>query len=166
MMFVYYKMNWYMQWMLAEHWDSAFRAKALTCPAPGASGCYCLLALSCSEHWARPEGISDLVQKASLLTRSRQPPKRRWCRSAEPGYSASLGNNSEGSSSFTVTSFFILLQSPFPFAWSYCLPSHTSAVPGKVLKHLTYNLLPQSLFPRPYNLTVNIIKEVFFFVAN
>ena len=51
-----------MWWMLAEHWDSAFRTKALTCPAPGASGCYCLTALFCSGHWAQPKGISDLVQ--------------------------------------------------------------------------------------------------------
>ena len=62
MISIYHKMNWYMRWMLAEHWDSAFRTKALTCPAPGASGCYCLTALSCSGHWAQPKGISDLVQ--------------------------------------------------------------------------------------------------------
>ena len=165
-------MNWYMRWMLAEHWDSAFRTKALTCPAPGASGCYCLTALFCSGHWAQLKGISDLVQSKPA---HQEPPTskeemmqecraRLLCLTWEQFWRVIPA--SQRPPSFSELSVGTELQSSFPFAWSYCLHSHTSAVPGKALKHLMYNPLPQSLFPRPCNLTANITKEVFFFIAN
>lgn len=49
-MSIYYKMNWYMQWRLAE-------SKVLTCQVPRGTGSCNLMALSYSGHCAQLKGL-------------------------------------------------------------------------------------------------------------
>lgn len=168
MMSIYYKMNWYMQWMLAEHWDSAFRTK-VSLPSP--RGQWVLLASRLCPAQALELSQRELVTwcKASLLTRSRSTSKEEMMQEGRARLltlasrtpwrvipaSQRLLHYLNSSVGTALQSFFscrlVLLPSlPYKRPWESSEASHVQT-------------LPQSLFPRPHNLTANITKEVFFF---